>query len=120
MVKYNNILTIGLFIAALLLGGLGLVLRAAHGQAKDTQGREVLDLLVKNIQWPTQWVEEVQAYRIAFRGPDVFVRVSNDFIIVQSYLGRIARDVSANDLMRVLRRNYDLYQGKFGLDRDMD
>ena len=109
-----------MLIAALCLGCLGLALYAADTPEKKPTPKEVLDPLLEQSQWKPQWVESAQAYQIAFKGPDVWVRVSGDYIVVHSYIGRVAREVTANDLLRVLRRNYDLYQGKFAIDKDMD
>jgi hypothetical protein len=85
-----------------------------------TTPRDVLDPLLEKCEWQSEWVEDVQAFRFAFKGPDVYVRLAGDCVVVQSYLGRAPKNVAANDLIRLLRKNYDLYQGKFGLDKDMD
>jgi hypothetical protein len=117
-----------LLAIALLLGGVGLALHAADEApppaAPEKSGpatpRDVLDPLLAKCEWQSEWVEDLQAFRFAFQGPDVYVRVAGEYVVVQSYLGRAPKNVAANDLIRVLRRNYDLYQGKFGLDRDLD
>jgi len=117
-----------LFAAALLIGGLGIALYAADEQTPPptppnpaaSTPRDVLDPLIQKSQWSAQWVQDIEAYQVAFKGPDVYVRVNGDFVVVQSYLGRIPKTVVAGDLIRVLRKNYDLYEGKFGLDKDMD
>jgi hypothetical protein len=117
-----------LFVGALVAGGRGIALHAADEQpASETPAkpaastpRDVLDPLFEKSEWQAKWVEDIQAYQVAFKGPDVYVRVAGDFVVVQSYLGRVPKTVSTNDLVRVLRKNYDLYQGKFGLDKDMD
>ncbi|MBM3474590.1 MAG: hypothetical protein FJX75_15105 [Armatimonadetes bacterium] len=117
-----------LLLGALLLGGVGLALHAADDATKPetpakpaaTTPRDVLDPLLEKSEWQAKWVEDIQAYQIAFKGPDVYVRVTGDFVMVQSYLGRVPKTVVTSDLIRVLRKNYDLYQGKFGLDKDMD
>ena len=133
-------LSVALFVAALGLGGLGIALQAADDQTPpappttpDTPAtpetpakpaastpRDVLDPLLEKSEWQPKWVEDIQAYQIAFQGPDVYVRLTGDYVVVQSYLGRLPKTVAANDLVRVLRKNYDLYQGKFGVDKDMD
>jgi hypothetical protein len=121
-------LSVALFVGALLLGGLGLALHAADDAAKSeapakpavTTPRDLLDPLIEKSEWQGKWVEDIQAYQVAFKGPDVYVRVTGDFVVVQSYLGRVPKTVVTSDLIRVLRKNYDLYQGKFGLDKDMD
>jgi len=109
-----------MLIVALLLGGIGLALYAADSTPKKPTPKETLDPLLEQSQWKIQWVETAQAYQIAFKGPDVWVRVSGDYIVVHSYIGRVARDVSATDLMHLLRKNYDLYEGKFAIDKDLD
>ncbi len=102
-----------------LLAGLGISLHAAD-ESKETSPRDVLDPLFEQTEWNGQWVEDLQAYQIVFKGPDIWVRLSGDYVVVQSYLGRLPREVAVNDLVRLLRKNYDLYEGKFGLDKDMD
>ncbi|MBM3499325.1 MAG: hypothetical protein FJX74_11720 [Armatimonadetes bacterium] len=116
-----------LLVVALLLGGVGIALHAADETSSETPTapkaatpRDVLDPLVAKCEWQSEWVEDVQAFRFVFQGPDVYVRLAGDYVVVQSYLGRAPRNVAANDLIRVLRKNYDLYQGKFGLDKDLD
>jgi hypothetical protein len=118
-----------LLAGAVLLGGVGLALHAADDATKSeepparpaaTTPRDVLDPLLEKSEWQAKWVEDVQAFQIAFKGPDVYVRVTGDYVVVQSYLGRVPKTVVTSDLIRVLRKNYDLYQGKFGLDKDMD
>ena len=118
-----------LLAGAVLLGGVGLALHAADDATKSeepparpaaTTPRDVLDPLLEKSEWQAEWVEDVQAFQIAFKGPDVYVRVTGDYVVVQSYLGRVPKTVVTSDLIRVLRKNYDLYQGKFGLDKDMD
>ena len=109
-----------MFLAALALGGLGIALHAADSGAKKPTPREILDPLLEQSQWKPQWVETAQGFHCVFKGPDVWVRLSGDYIVVQSYLGRVAREVAANDLIRVLKKNYDLYEGKFAIDKDMD
>ena len=108
-----------LLVTALALGSLGIALQAAD-EEKPTTPRDILDPLLENSDWSPQWVEDAEAYQVVFKGPDVWVRLSGDFVSVQSYLGRVPRDVSANALTSLLRRNRDLYEGKFGLDKEMD
>jgi len=102
-----------------LLAGLGIALHAAD-EATEASPRDVLDPLLEQTEWKGQWVEDLQAYQIAFKGPDVWLRLSSDYVVVECYLGRLPREVAVNDLVRLLRKNYDLYEGKFGLDKDMD
>jgi hypothetical protein len=115
----RNSLPSVVLLGALLLGGVGIALQAAD-QPEETSPRDVLDPLLEQTEWQANWVEDLQAHRVAFKGPDVWVRLSGDYIVVQSYLGRLPREVAVNDLTRLLRKNYDLYEGKFGLDKDMD
>lgn len=116
-----------LFGFTVILAALSVALRAADEQSSpstpqkgETTPREVLDPLLQKCEWQAKWVEDIQAYRVAFKGPDVYVRLAGEFVVVQSYLGRLPKTVPTNDLIRLLRKNYDLYQGKFGLDKDMD
>ena len=102
-----------------LLAGLGIALQAAD-EANEASPRDMLDPLLEQTEWQPRWVEDLQAHQIAFKGPDVWVRLSGDYVVVQSYIGRLSRDVAANELIRLLRKNYDLYEGKFGLDKDLD
>ena len=108
-----------LLVIALVLGSLGIALQAAD-EEKATTPRDVLDPLLESSEWGPQWVEEAQAYQVVFKGPDVWVRLSGEFVSVQSYLGRVPQEVSANALISLLRRNRDLYEGKFGIDKEMD
>jgi hypothetical protein len=108
-----------MLVSVVLLAGLGIALHAAD-EAKQTSPRDVLDPLLEQTEWKAQWVEDLQAYQIVFKGPDIWVRLSGDYIVVEAYLGRLPQEVAVNDLVRVLRRNFDLYQGKFGLDKDLD
>jgi len=117
-----------LLVMALVLGGIGIALHAADEGAEPdapatpavTTPRDVLDPLLAKCEWRSEWVEDIQAFRLAFEGPDVYVRVVGDYVVVQSYLGRTPKNIAANELIRLLRKNYDLYQGKFGLDKDLD
>jgi len=106
--------------AALILAGVGIALHAADTGEKKPTPREVLDPLIQQSQWKPQWVESAQAFHIVFKGPDVWVWVWKDYTAVHSYIGRVPREVSANDLLRVLRKNYEFYEGKFAIDRNMD
>lgn len=108
-----------MLVSVVLLAGVGIALHAAD-EAKEVSPRDVLDPLLEQTEWKGQWIEDLQAYQIVFKGPDIWLRLSGDYIVVQSYLGRLPHDVAVNDLVRLLRKNYDLYEGKFGLDKDMD
>ena len=108
-----------LLLVALGLGTLGMALHAAD-EAEPETPEDILGALVADSEWTSQWVDDGQAYQIVFRGPDVWVRLSGDYVMVQSYLGRIPKDASTNALLGLLRRNYDLYEGKFALDKEND
>jgi hypothetical protein len=113
-----------MWVMTLVLGGIGITLHAADEKSTPPAAagtpRDVLDPLLEKSDWQPQWVEDLQAHKVVFKGPDVYIRVAGDYVLVQSYLGRLPKTVSANDLLRVLRRNYDLYEGKFAVDKDMD
>ena len=108
-----------LLLSSALLGGLGIALQAAD-ESGEGSPRDILDPLLEQTEWKGEWIEELQAYRIAFKGPDVWVRLSGDYVEVRSYVGRLPQEVAVNELVRLLRKNHDLYEGKFGLDKDMD
>ena len=109
-----------LLIGALAFGTLGIALHAADDAAEEQTEREILDPLFEKSEWTAQWVEDAQAYQVVFKGPDVWVRVTSDFVVVASYIGHVPRDASAGSLQHALRRNFELYEGKYGIDRDGD
>ena len=64
-----------LLLSSALLAGLGIALQAAD-ESGEGSPRDVLDPLLEQTEWKGEWIEELQAYRIAFKGPDVWVRLS--------------------------------------------
>jgi len=109
-----------LLIGALAFGTLGIALHAADDAAKEPTPRDILDPLFEKSEWTAQWVEDAEAYQVVFKGPDVWVRVTGDFVAVQSYIGRVPRNVAAGPPLAVLRRNFELYEGKYGIDKEND
>ncbi|HJN18268.1 MAG TPA: YbjN domain-containing protein [Armatimonadota bacterium] len=112
----------GVLLLALALGTIGMALHAAEDTTPATPEtpEDTLASLLAESEWTSQWVEDGEAHQVIFKGPDVWVRLSGDFVMVQSYLGRIPKDVPNTALLGLLRRNYDLYEGKFAVDQQND
>ncbi|MFQ6096220.1 MAG: hypothetical protein ACE5O2_00730 [Armatimonadota bacterium] len=109
--------------SALAVAFASLLVGAVRGQPQREAGPdegEDLRRLLDETHWAYQY-EGGGIFRVPMEGsPDVWVHTSGDYVAVRA----IVRDLPAPEsltvrqLMDLLERNFEVYQGKFGLDKE--
>jgi hypothetical protein len=104
------------------LVGAGLLTGAVRGQPESRATRDEADLrrLLDETYWESQY-EGGGIFRVPMEGsPDVWVHTSGDYVGIRAIVRNLPppEQLTVRQLMDLLERNFGVYQGKFGIDKE--
>ena len=114
--KRAHLICTGLLLGSFAFAVMGFALKADENAGDPA--RSFLQPLLTKAKLPGTWDPKAVAFRIPFEGPDTWITVADDYVWVRSFLGEMPAAGSAKLYERLLNENYELYRGKYSIDKD--